>query len=103
MRKTQKMSILFEKYAQRMGVYSSSLRFLVDGDRIEPDQTLGTLQLDDENSIDCATELPCSPELWATLKRNTNAANPSDSHVNWLAATIEQMTRAFMNDTTANA
>ena len=38
------------------GVHSSSLRFLLDGDRIEPEQTPLMLELDDEEQIDCMLE-----------------------------------------------
>ena len=41
------MQKVFETYAQRKGVQSSSLRFLLDGERIEPDSTPKMLELDD--------------------------------------------------------
>ena len=55
-KKTTKMSKVFETYAQRKGVQSSSLRFLLDGERIEPDQTPKMLELDDQDQIDCMLE-----------------------------------------------
>eukprot|EP00542_Grammatophora_oceanica_P017216 CAMPEP_0194048712 /NCGR_PEP_ID=MMETSP0009_2-20130614/28214_1 /TAXON_ID=210454 /ORGANISM="Grammatophora oceanica, Strain CCMP 410" /LENGTH=91 /DNA_ID=CAMNT_0038694661 /DNA_START=108 /DNA_END=383 /DNA_ORIENTATION=+ len=55
-KKTTKMSKVFETYAQRKGVNSSSLRFLLDGERIEGDQTPKMLELDDQDQIDCMLE-----------------------------------------------
>jgi small ubiquitin-related modifier len=55
-KKTTKMQKVFETYAQRKGVQSSSLRFLLDGERIEPDQTPKMLELDDQDQIDCMLE-----------------------------------------------
>ena len=50
------MSKVFETYASRKGVQSSSLRFLLDGERIEPYQTPQELELDDQDQIDCMLE-----------------------------------------------
>lgn len=50
------MSKVFETYAQRKGVQSSSLRFLLDGERIEADATPTSLDLDDQDQIDCMLE-----------------------------------------------
>jgi len=50
------MSKVFETYAQRKGVQSNSLRFLLDGERIQNDQTPKQLDLDDQDQIDCMLE-----------------------------------------------
>jgi len=55
-KKSTRMQKVFETYAQRKGVQSSSLRFLLDGDRIAPEQTPKMLELDDEDQIDCMLE-----------------------------------------------
>mmetsp|Transcript_70036 Transcript_70036/g.97354 ORF Transcript_70036/g.97354 Transcript_70036/m.97354 type:complete len:96 (+) Transcript_70036:59-346(+) len=55
-KKSTKMSKVFETYASRKGVQSSSLRFLLDGERIEPYQTPQELDLDDQDQIDCMLE-----------------------------------------------
>lgn len=55
-KKTTKMQKVFDTYAQRKGVQSSSLRFLLDGDKIGPDQTPKMLELDDQDQIDCMLE-----------------------------------------------
>ena len=55
-KKTTKMSKVFETYAQRKGVQSTSLRFLLDGERIEGDATPKMLELDDQDQIDCMLE-----------------------------------------------
>ena len=50
------MSKVFETYASRKGVQSSSLRFLLDGERIDADATPKMLELDDQDQIDCMLE-----------------------------------------------
>ncbi len=55
-KKTTKMSKVFQTYANRKGVQLTSLRFLLDGERIEPDQTPKMLELDDQDQIDCMLE-----------------------------------------------
>ncbi len=44
---------MFNAYAKRKGVDVSPLRFLLDGNRIHPDQTPGDLELEDQDQIDC--------------------------------------------------
>jgi len=55
-KKTTKMSKVFETYAQRKGVQATALRFLLDGERINGDQTPKMLELDDQDQIDCMLE-----------------------------------------------
>eukprot|EP00529_Nitzschia_sp_RCC80_P002070 CAMPEP_0113513162 /NCGR_PEP_ID=MMETSP0014_2-20120614/39710_1 /TAXON_ID=2857 /ORGANISM="Nitzschia sp." /LENGTH=94 /DNA_ID=CAMNT_0000409537 /DNA_START=71 /DNA_END=355 /DNA_ORIENTATION=+ /assembly_acc=CAM_ASM_000159 len=55
-KKSTKMHKVFESFASRKGVQSSSLRFLLDGERIEPDSTPKMLELDDQDQIDCMLE-----------------------------------------------
>eukprot|EP00579_Thalassiosira_antarctica_P021005 CAMPEP_0201963038 /NCGR_PEP_ID=MMETSP0904-20121228/9025_1 /ASSEMBLY_ACC=CAM_ASM_000553 /TAXON_ID=420261 /ORGANISM="Thalassiosira antarctica, Strain CCMP982" /LENGTH=114 /DNA_ID=CAMNT_0048509561 /DNA_START=271 /DNA_END=615 /DNA_ORIENTATION=+ len=55
-KKSTKMQKVFDTYAQRKGVQASSLRFLLDGDRIQPDATPKLLELDDQDQIDCMLE-----------------------------------------------
>lgn len=50
------MQKVFETYAQRKGVQPKSLRFLLDGERIESDQTPKMLELEDQDQIDCVLE-----------------------------------------------
>ena len=50
------MSKVFNTYAQRKGVQMSSLRFLLDGERIGDDATPKELELDDQDQIDCMLE-----------------------------------------------
>ena len=50
------MQKVFETYATRKGVQVSSLRFLLDGDKIMGDQTPKMLELDDQDQIDCMLE-----------------------------------------------
>lgn len=50
------MSKVFTTYAHRKGVDVSALRFLLDGERIKDDQTPKTLELEDNDQIDCMLE-----------------------------------------------
>ena len=50
------MQKVFHTYATRMGVRESSLRFLLDGQRIKHDDTPKTLELEDQDQIDCMLE-----------------------------------------------
>jgi small ubiquitin-related modifier len=50
------MQKVFESYASRKGVQVSSLRFLLDGDKIAPEQTPKMLELEDQDQIDCMLE-----------------------------------------------
>jgi Ubiquitin-2 like Rad60 SUMO-like len=71
MLKTQKMRNLFDTHARQLGVSPVSLRLLLDGDRIEPDQTINMLEIVDGDMIDCMFELTGG----VALKRSTNGAN----------------------------
>lgn len=55
-KKSTKMQKVFETYAQRKGVQVGSLRFMLDGERIDPQQTPKMLELDDQDQIDCLLE-----------------------------------------------
>jgi small ubiquitin-related modifier len=55
-KKSTKMSKVFNTYAQRKGVQMSSLRFLLDGERIAETNTPQDLELDDQDQIDCMLE-----------------------------------------------
>jgi Ubiquitin-2 like Rad60 SUMO-like len=50
------MQKVFDTYAQRKGIQASSLRFLLDGEKIGPEQTPKMLELDDQDQIDCMLE-----------------------------------------------
>lgn len=50
------MQKVFDTYAQRKGIQATSLRFLLDGEKIGPDQTPKMLELDDQDQIDCMLE-----------------------------------------------
>jgi hypothetical protein len=52
-KKTTKFRKIFDVYAQRKQVELSSLRFLLDGDRILPEQTPQMLDMIDDDQIDC--------------------------------------------------
>jgi len=45
------MSKVMETYAKRKGVDIASLRFLVDGERVQGEDTPKTLELDDQDQI----------------------------------------------------
>ena len=50
------MQKVFETFATRRGVQVQSLRFMLDGERIDPGATPKTLELDDQDQIDCMLE-----------------------------------------------
>eukprot|EP00501_MAST-03F_sp_TOSAG23-6_P001196 GSMAST32.ASY1.ANO1.1240.1 assembled CDS len=50
------MGKVFKAYAQRKGIQSSALRFLLDGRRITDDDTPKMLELEDQDQIDCLLE-----------------------------------------------
>ena len=52
-KKSTKMEKVFQTYATRKGVDYSALRFLLDGERIGVDATPKTLELEDQDQIDC--------------------------------------------------
>ena len=50
------MQKVFETYAQRKGVQVQSLRFMLDGERVNENQTPKMLELEDQDQIDCMLE-----------------------------------------------
>lgn len=50
------MSKVFQTYANKKGVNVNSIRFLLDGERIEQDTTPKMLELEDQDQIDCVLE-----------------------------------------------
>jgi hypothetical protein len=55
-RMTTKMGRVFDTFAAHKGVAVDSLRFLLDGDRIQPTETPRTLELVDQVQIDVHLE-----------------------------------------------
>ncbi|KAL3768387.1 hypothetical protein ACHAWO_010619 [Cyclotella atomus] len=55
-KKTTKMTKVFANYASRKGVQPDSIRFLLDGERIPNDATPESLDLEDQDQIDCMLE-----------------------------------------------
>ena len=55
-KKTTKMSKVFDAYASRKGVQASCLRFFLDGERINADQTPKQLEMEEQDQIDCLLE-----------------------------------------------
>mmetsp|Transcript_10039 Transcript_10039/g.28125 ORF Transcript_10039/g.28125 Transcript_10039/m.28125 type:complete len:96 (+) Transcript_10039:18-305(+) len=55
-KKGTKMAKVFDAFARRKGVQSSSLRFLMDGDRVKEDDTPLSLDLEDQDMLDCMLE-----------------------------------------------
>ena len=55
-KKTTRMEKVFNAFATRKGVQLTSLRFMLDGERIESDATPKMLELDDQDQIDCMLE-----------------------------------------------
>lgn len=55
-KKTTRMEKVFNTYATRKGVQVSALRFLLDGQRVNSDDTPTSLELEDQDQIDCMLE-----------------------------------------------
>jgi len=55
-KKTTKMRKLFQAYANREVVQLSFLRFIFNGERIEPNQTPKMIGLNDQDQIDCTLD-----------------------------------------------
>jgi len=53
---TTKMHKVFTAYASRKGVQMNALRFLLDGERINADQTPLQLEMEEQDQIDCLLE-----------------------------------------------
>tara|TARA_B100000780_G_scaffold232169_1_gene172094 strand:- start:182 stop:526 length:345 start_codon:yes stop_codon:yes gene_type:complete len=60
-KKTTKMSKVFGAYAQRKGVAITSLRFLIDGDRIDGAETPKSLELEDQDQSKFFFQFPKYP------------------------------------------
>jgi small ubiquitin-related modifier len=56
-KKSTKLGKVFESYAQRKGVPRYSLRFMLDGEKIEDPSTPLTLELDDQDQFDVLLEM----------------------------------------------
>lgn len=63
-KKTTRMSKVFETYAQRKGIQAQSLRFLLDGERIQGDQTPKMLEMEDQDQIDAVLEQTGGDGCW---------------------------------------
>ena len=50
------MHKIFTAYASRKGVQMNALRFLLDGERINADQTPLQLEMEEQDQIDCLFE-----------------------------------------------
>merc|ERR1711972_1211789 len=55
-KKSTPLRKLMDAYCSRLGLQSSQVRFMVDGERIAPDDTAEKLGLEDEDLIDVAME-----------------------------------------------
>merc|ERR1712187_109341 len=55
-KKTTPLRKLMDAYCSRLGLQSSQVRFMVDGERIGPEDTAEKLGLEDEDLIDVAME-----------------------------------------------
>eukprot|EP01041_Mallomonas_annulata_P009589 gene9589-19931_t len=55
-KKTTKMSKIFDAYASRRGIAANALRFMIDGERIQPENTPKMLELDENDQIDVMLE-----------------------------------------------
>ena len=56
-KKTTPMKKIMAAYAQRKGVPQDTLRFILDGERVVPEDTPKTLEMLDKDQIDCMLEM----------------------------------------------
>jgi small ubiquitin-related modifier len=56
-KKSTKMSKIFDAYGQRRGLQATALRFMLDGERVLPDNTPKMLELEDDDQIDVMLEV----------------------------------------------
>lgn len=55
-KRTTKLKKLMDAYCARVGKEPGSVRFLFDGERIQPDATPEQLEMEDEDEIDAMVE-----------------------------------------------
>jgi len=53
---TTKMGKIKKAYAEKRGIQASSIRFLIDGDAVNDEQTPKMLELEEDDQIDCMLE-----------------------------------------------
>ena len=56
MKKETKFQKIIEAYAQRKGIGHASLRFMLDGERVQPDATPKMLELEENDQVDVMLE-----------------------------------------------
>lgn len=54
---TTRMQKIMESYSQRRGVGLDSLRFMIDGERVTPDDTPQSLDLEDNDQVDVMLDM----------------------------------------------
>ena len=52
MKKSTKMSKIFDTFASRKGLSVNMIRFMYDGKRLKPDDTPKMLEMEDDDQID---------------------------------------------------
>ena len=55
-KKSTKMSKVFEAYAQRRGVAAGSIRFMLDGQRVQADKTADEAAIEDGDQLDALAQ-----------------------------------------------
>ena len=64
-KKSTKLNKLFNVYATRKGLPVTALRFLLDGSRVDGEQTAEDLDMEDGDQLDCVAELLHITIKWA--------------------------------------
>lgn len=64
-KKSTKMSKIFDAYASRRGIAAGSLRFVLDGERIQADSTPKMLELEDNDQIDVMLDMVGGLRSWS--------------------------------------
>eukprot|EP00416_Gambierdiscus_australes_P030218 CAMPEP_0171091756 /NCGR_PEP_ID=MMETSP0766_2-20121228/35291_1 /TAXON_ID=439317 /ORGANISM="Gambierdiscus australes, Strain CAWD 149" /LENGTH=156 /DNA_ID=CAMNT_0011549915 /DNA_START=84 /DNA_END=552 /DNA_ORIENTATION=+ len=73
-KKSTPLRKLMDAYCSRLGLQASQVRFMVDGERIAPDDTAEKLGLEDEDLIDVAME-QTGGLAWVAQRGNEVAMN----------------------------
>lgn len=80
LRMATSMKRVFDTYADRKGVCVTTLRFLLNGERVGCEDTPASLQLGHHDQIDCSREQP-GPQDWPFPRTATTAAGSESQGV----------------------
>ncbi|CBN77098.1 small ubiquitin-like modifier [Ectocarpus siliculosus] len=89
------MKRVFDTYADRKGVCVTTLRFLLNGERVGCDDTPASLQLGHHDRIDCLREQP-GPQYWPFPRTATTADACESQGVPGISLTTQSLVETFL-------